>query len=550
MLVAAAGLLMPALSLGFGITWDEWMQGHYGRLVLRYLFSGGTNRDFMDFAETTYLYGGLFDSITGFIYAVLFDSLPHFLASDFRDTIRGVSVQDLHGSGFYEIRHIVNAVFGWAGIALTGLLARRIGSWRAGCLAVLFLMFSPRYMAHSMNNPKDLPFATGYILFFCSLVCFVQAWPKFKKLPAAGMAAGIAIALGVRAAGLLLIFYLAAFTGLVWILTPRETRLAIHRLTLWLGIMALAGYAAGLLFWPYGLQNPVLNPFRAFFAFSNFSGAENAIFFEGQFISNAELPWYYLLRWFLISIPLFVLAALPFLFALPALARFYSLRLLLIPLGAFLFPLTLALIKKPILYDAWRHMLFLYPPLVALAALIWNWGISCFPFASRFRPYAAAVLLIAFSFHPVAWMVRNYPHWSVYFNPAAGGIRQAWTSYQTDYWGNSIRGCSEWLADYIRDQKLPHSQRPYLVFAEGNLMSSFPYLSRKLGNFYIPYQQIPDEFRKGRQPDFAILISKNLSLPQLLKAWPPSGTLYKETADGVTLCAVVENPNPFKGSPS
>ena len=55
-------------------------------------------------------------------------------------------------------------------------------------------------------------------------------------------------------------------------------------------------------------------------------------------------------------------------------------------------------------------------------------------------------MLFLLAAEPVGWTIRNHPHEYVYFNPLVGGLDGAFGNYETDYWGNSIRMASEWLA--------------------------------------------------------------------------------------------------------
>lgn len=539
LLMIAAALIMPIASLGFGITWDEWMQGHYGRLILRFLLSGGKNHDFMTFAETTYLYGGLFDTLTSLVYGVLFDSLPHFLQTDLKDTVRGISNQDIQFSGFYETRHFFNALFGAAAIFVTGLLAKELRSWRSAFLALLFMLLSPFFIGHSMNNPKDIPFAAAYVLTLYGLVRFVRQLPEIKRSTVFCLVAGPALALGARAGGLILFFYFFLFTGSEIFYRGKELQPKLLHILAMTGAMALAGYLLGLVCWPYGLMNPVVNPLKAFQTFSHFSGAESKILFEGRMVSNAQLPWYYIPKWIGMTAPLFVLAGLiPCAGMLSSVVkstktlRFYS-----IPLFGILFPLLSVMITRPVLYDGWRHLLFIYPPLVCLTAVAWDWLLDKVP--SRVQKLVL-ILLVVLCMHPLSWMLRNFPHYTVYFNPLSGGLQAAHGRYQTDYWGNSLRGCAEWLGDYIKKNR---PERLYLIHSHGNVMSTFPYLKRALGQNYIPYKQVPKDIRAIRKPDYAILMTKPFTSGELKQmGWPLPGTIYQSRADQTTLCLVVENP--------
>lgn len=529
-LAAASLIAMPLLSLSFGITWDEWLQGHYGKLILRYLLSGGKNHDFMQFAETAYLYGGLFDTFSGFLYSVLFDPLQHFAASNFKDTVLGTSRQDISFSGFYEIRHILNALTGWAAVFFSGLLARKLMNWRAAVLTVLFLLLAPRFLGHSMNNPKDIPFAAAYMLSLFFTLRWLSEWPKVRLSTLCGLSLGFAAAIGTRIGGIILIFYFALFSLVVYFQKRKLSEGGSLRRFIFLSsLTVIAGYAMGLIFWPYAHANPILNPLTALKTFSNFAGAESQIFFAGRLIENSHLPWFYLPLWMGMTIPLAVLMGLGLLLlSLKKMAKAKIAWALL--LFAFLFPFLTAMIKRPIMYNGWRHFLFLYPLIAVFAAAGWEFLIEKLR-SSKMRKAALAGLALSLYF-PLSWMIRNHPNEYVYFNALAGGVEKADMSYETDYWGNCLREAAEWLGDY-HNRYFPN--QPAIVFSDGSLMSSYPFLARKLGNWYIPHDRVSLE----TPPHYALLLAKSWRIKKPNFPWPPPGTLYEVKADSATLCAVV-----------
>ena len=172
-------VLLPAmalLSFDFGITWDEPDHQMYGRLVLDFFTSGG--RDTGSYSlYLNYLNGGLFDLV-----CALFQKITPFLNS-------------------YDARHLMTSVWGWGGLLFSGLLARRLfGSW-GGVLAVLILVLSPRYFGHSMNNPKDIPFAATVAF---ALWSFSLARTEFHYVTwrsALVMIIAVASCLNIRAGG-------------------------------------------------------------------------------------------------------------------------------------------------------------------------------------------------------------------------------------------------------------------------------------------------------------------------------------------------------------
>ena len=64
------------------------------------------------------------------------------------------------------------------GIFFTGLLAREAGSWRTGLIGLLILTFSPYFFGHAMNNPKDIPFASSFVMSLYFIVRYLKQLPK------------------------------------------------------------------------------------------------------------------------------------------------------------------------------------------------------------------------------------------------------------------------------------------------------------------------------------------------------------------------------------
>ena len=115
----------------------------------------------------------------------------------------------------YEVRHMFNAIFGALLMLLTGLLTRRFtGSWMTACVSLLFIFLSPRIFGHSMNNPKDIPFAAGYVFTLYFMLGFLKQLPRFSLSSILGITVGVAITINMRVGGLILIPYLFLFAGL------------------------------------------------------------------------------------------------------------------------------------------------------------------------------------------------------------------------------------------------------------------------------------------------------------------------------------------------
>jgi len=134
-------------------------------------------------------------------------------------------------------------------------------------LALLFVVLSPRMFGHSMNNPKDIPFAAAYIFTVYHSIRFTQQLPKPTLRTSLAVIIGIAAAINIRIGGLLLIAYLAAFSGITFLwkneLRKELINIPLMAKMLLIGVViAVAGLFCGTLYWPYGALDWTAKPFE------------------------------------------------------------------------------------------------------------------------------------------------------------------------------------------------------------------------------------------------------------------------------------------------
>jgi 4-amino-4-deoxy-L-arabinose transferase-like glycosyltransferase len=425
--------LMLVLSRDFGFTWDEKTHQLYGERVWRFLIEGRDD-DWFRPGENLfiYLHGGLFDTIC-------------------------VALQRVLPAEGWVTRHYVNAAFGWLGILYLGRLGRLLAGPGTGLLAMVLLTLSPRYFADAMNNPKDLPLAALLTVALYYLMRLSPGYPYLGWRLAVPLALSIGLGVNVRAGALVFLAYLAlALAGLT--IARREFSLPRLGATLarWAGV-TVAVLLLGTLFWPWAQVRPLTRPWQGITKLSQFQW-NFPVLFDGRDVPASALPWDYVPRWVLLTTPPVVLAgaALSLLLLLrlrvpdpsaepgPGLAsrtgpdawRVLGLW------GVTLFPATYTVLSGATIYDGIRHLLFTYPPLVALSACGWWWL-----FASpkrNLRLLATAALALGLA-EPLLFQWRNHPNQAVYFNAFAGGPRGAFGRYELDYWGNSLLQGVEWV---------------------------------------------------------------------------------------------------------
>ncbi|MGI9159932.1 MAG: hypothetical protein ACR2K1_09290, partial [Saprospiraceae bacterium] len=181
--------VMLALSLGVGINADDKFQNDYSAKLVSYYSTFGKDTSALYVPDgNMHLYGGFFETVTGFANKA-FGWTPADLA-------------------YHNLRHGFSAFLGWVAMLCAALLAQHIAGARAGWIALVLLFFSPRFLGDALINPKDIPFAAGYVMALYNMVRVLDRIDRPARRHLVGLAAGLAIALAMRAGGLLSFAYL------------------------------------------------------------------------------------------------------------------------------------------------------------------------------------------------------------------------------------------------------------------------------------------------------------------------------------------------------
>jgi len=512
-----------------GITGDEVTQWKYGDFVWRYIKTFGGDKAVLNDPYITekalQYYGGFYDGIAAMLTDIFKPKDPFLL------------------------RHYWNTVFGFFGILFAGLIAKEFSGWRAAIITIIFMVFTPRIFGEMFNNPKDIPFATGYL---ASLLCIIQ-WLKnldaitWKRTTLLGLS--IALAISVRVGGILVIAYL----GLFYLVEMYRIKgfgsnifgkSAIHLLA-----ALVIGWIGACLFWPYALEDILGNPIEAIKVMSAYP-LNITTLYEGAKIRTTEIPAGYLIKWISIGMPLFALIGFAgslwfgFVYTKTQKNSFYLLLLF-----ATLFPVFYIIYKKSVVYDGMRHILFVLPVIVVLAALFYDYLLTLFS-GKKALQYAVGAVMILLVALPARFTFANMPNEYVYFNELEGGIRGAYGNYETDYYFNSLKGGFDWLLEHkLKDFKpTPGHDSVLLASNAPALMEQYVGMTGKPIKFvYVRYYQ-----RGESDWDYGIFMSRFLDKEQLQNGYFPGGNpLHVITADGVPLTTVLENGparNAIKGS--
>jgi cytochrome c-type biogenesis protein CcmH/NrfG len=510
---------MTIISGHYNVTWDEETVQESGELVFDYLSSGGTDTTMFNFSEgrnryTNQHYGIYFD-----VFAVAVQKTVQLFYSDVN---------------IYGVRHLLNAWNGFLILLFTGLLTWRLLDVRSGILAMLILLFSPSFFGHSFNNPKDIPFALGFVMGLYYLVRTIKEWPRPRLQSRIMLSIGLGYCLGIRAGGLLLFAIVVLFLGIIWLLHVRKSPSIKPYLRYGLPVLIL-GYLLGIMFWPYALRNPLTGPFKALQEFENFSHLTYYELFEGTRLYLK--PWYYIPKYVLITAPLVCLAGIPLIWAYFAKRKRATLEKVAIGLVVFasIFPVAYTIYKGSYLYNGWRHMLFVYPGLVAIAAI--GWG-SLLQFWNNKVIKGMIWGTMAAVMVPSAWFtISQHPYQYMYFNETVGGVKGANGLYELDYWNQTPRAAMEWIA----------KNKPELFKGDIPVNSNNPKETLTTfvkGSDSIQYRWTREyEWTKGPW-EYAIWTHRTLNKNQILDGyWPPVGTIHTVEVGGIPVCAVVKRPS-------
>jgi hypothetical protein len=483
--VACLALLCVVMivTLGdYGLTYDEEPHIRYGERVLAFFASGFKATAGVERSS----YGAAFD-----VAAAL---------------LRRVSPWDE-----YRTNHVLCAFVAQVGLLGTWRLGRLLAGPLGGLLSLLFLVLTPVYYGHQFNNPKDIPFAAGYVwgLYFIARLVGACA-PASAEPPLAtlgghrfwlALAAALGLGMSVRVGGAILIGYLVLFLALVTLERWRVSRapaLASLRALAPLGVRALGailgGWALVILSWPRAFTRPLDGPRTALETVSNYTAYDSPTLLRGRLISSQKVPWDYLPTYFAVQLPELTLlcfvgaCAAVVVVSVQALRRRRPMPLMwLLLVTAVLVPPAYAIVRHSTLYNGLRHFLFIIPPLAVLAgggmAVLARW-------AARRQPLAAAALaalMLLFTVDQAAASWRLHPHQHVFFNRWSGGLARAVDRYETEYYGSVYRELADRLVETVwqtrRDEYL---NRTFVVagcgsnlFFKRNLPQNFQYAAMR-----------------------------------------------------------------------
>ncbi|GAF03959.1 tetratricopeptide repeat protein [Saccharicrinis fermentans] len=392
---------------------------------------------------------------------------------------------------------------------------------------------SPRFMGHSFNNLKDIPFALGYVASLFYMIKLISHLQNIRIQHALGLTLSMAFTLSIRPGGLLVLCYFIFFAGMTFLIMQKQNNntLQIMPFALRMATIVLLSYLIGLLFWPYALENPIIHPLTSMKMMSDYPIRIRQLF-EGEIYWSDQLPRYYLIKYVIITIPI-IIFPLCLISVIELLKKQKSAILFLqklILIFVIIFPFAYTSIVHSNVYGAWRHLLFIYPPLVILASTSLSWLINRINAKSIRLGISLAFML---SLLPsVLFIIKNHPIEYTYFNRLAGNYKDASINYELDYYYHSVRKASLWLKEHIEKKDTNQIKVASNYGIDVYLKKS----NRAISLVYTPYYS-----RGNTDWDYGIFYRTTIAPAQIKqKLWPPAGTIKCIKTQGVTVCAIVK----------
>jgi hypothetical protein len=399
----------------YGLHWDSWSQYEVGKL--NYEFITGQSSALKDYPYRYY----------GPIFEVLLYSLTSWMP-----------VREM-----FFTQHLLNFLCFFIGLIFFYFLALDIFKGkRLAFIGCLFIALSPRILADSFYNTKDIPFMSAFIIAVYTLTRLIEKM-KIREIFIHSIVSAVLISIRLQGIMILPMTILFLAKGLL------IKRTSIHRRHyLWSGLIYLV-LAMGLtiLFFPNLWDNPLGELQFGLSQLSRFPWSGGLVLYRGQMVSASGLPWHYLPVWVVLTTPVVI----SILFVIGIFWQgFKSIRNyvpqlfeeagFLISLLWLIIPLAVVIFLNSVLYDGWRHVFFIYPAYIIIALYGLKNLFSIHVNGTRQKFIQTTILFFVFFglLSPLSFMIRNHPFENVYFNSLAGSdYRIIKQRYEMDYWGLS-----------------------------------------------------------------------------------------------------------------
>lgn len=464
-----------------------------------------------------------------------FSALPEL--SEWRDRYYGSAAQyipllaerlfgfEMEYHRVFQIRHLFTFLLFWLACVCFFFLCRLLGRDRTEALVGTgFLILSPRILADSFYNIKDSVFLSLIVINLLTGVLFLRRPDVWRGILLALVSA---VCINVRIlGGEVLALCLIAFL----VRGVREKQAVRHGVA-----AALTGVAAFLfyIFITPVTWSDVIGAVRGILlTFSDYTSWTGYNFYGGEALRAWELPWHY--------IPVWIMATTPILYIVLAVIGCAGLRKRgegmtaekWIIAGYVLIPLLYAVLRRPSLYNGWRHFYFVYPGIILAATAGWGWIAG---WAKKYS-YGLIVLsgLTAVYLGIVGvWILKNHPFECVYFNRIFRGYAEA--NLEKDYWYMAQYEALQWVGMNDQREEVTVCGGPVSYLPEGTMKQRLHYAGWESADYVIYSNVLGDE---GERFDGKVLRVLRGEAEFQFDGLDLCDEIYCIRVDGMKICTV------------
>lgn len=206
-----------------------------------------------------------------------------------------------------------------------------------------------------------------------------------------------------------------------------------------LAIYAITGMAATYLTWPYLWPNPLGHLIESIRVMSEYPWG-GQVLFNGSMYASTQIPRSYLpvLLGIQMTEPVWFLFIIGLMIAVyESIRRNVESRVLLILAALwFILPLLGFVITRSPLYDNFRQVFFILPPVFLLAGLALQ---------KLRQPVVQAAVIGLLALPGILSGIQLHPYEYIYYNSFIGGVHGAFRRFELDYWGTSYREAADYL---------------------------------------------------------------------------------------------------------
>ena len=421
-------LLSFLLYKDFGVTYDEKVEYDSGKYLTTYLATP-TSPDYVD-----KLVNDKPDRIEA-------RHLPLF--STYSRTYTAV-LNLLNPKYYFEWFHLLNLLAGlFLFIFAYSLLYIVYKDSLRAVVGPVLLLLAPAVSGHIPANPKDIPFATIFLLGTLLISYFLKR-PGNKSVEILTLGVVFGLAQSTRVVGLSLFatyFLLSMYRAIA-------DKKGVGQTILNSLIILFLSFFVWVLSVPFVGANFFTNLVYTITDASGFQNWDHEILYMGSLLSKEERPWHYLPLLLSIQLPLIILASIAsgLFLAIRKKLRYGISHPVSVITTTVLINFIIYIVLHPVVYNGIRHFLYFAVCLVLLAAFFL---IDGFEAAKRKHKYILLGTVLAYLFFTLLRTVHLHPYEYIYYNELAGGLRGIENEYELDYWGAAYKESAQLVLEGV-----------------------------------------------------------------------------------------------------